>query len=87
MATKTTVGNSYTEIAADVTAVSFIQITAAGACEVEVAAAAEAPADSTVGIRMASGETMTADDVANLGAAGAVYAIRRAGNNVSAITG
>ncbi len=81
-ATKTAVGSAWTLIAADITTLSLLQCTAAGAAVVELQTAAETPAESTEGIRMANMDTIVGVDAISSLGAGALYARRKFGNNV-----
>jgi hypothetical protein len=79
MATATVLsGTSYTEVAADVTALKLIQCPGslgnnANRC-VELVVAANAPAGTVRGVELNPGETITSALIADLGAAGKLWA-------------
>ena len=84
-ATLTAVGNGWTEVAADITAVKILQCAATGNAEIEVLAAGSAPAASDHGIRMNERDTLGSTQLADLGASGKIYARRLVGQDVQAI--
>ena len=84
-ATITAVGNSWTEVAADITAVNILQCISTGNAEIEVLAAASAPASSDNGIRMNERDTLGSSQLADLGTSGKIYARRLVGHNVKAV--
>ena len=68
---------SYAEIAADITALSIIQVQMpkdGSPAFAEVLAAASAPSAATRGIQLAAGEAATGDNITAIGASGKLYA-------------
>jgi hypothetical protein len=81
-ATVTSVGNSYTQVAADVTAMKYIACIAAGDAMIELANGSSAPADTVRGLPMYPGQKMLVAEVTAIWAANKLYAIRKSGDNV-----
>jgi hypothetical protein len=71
-------GTSYTEVVADVTALTLIQCPASlgnnAYRSVELVVAANAPAGTVRGVQLNPGETITSGNIADLGAAGKLWA-------------
>ena len=78
MATRTAlVSTAYTQVAADVTALTLIQCPSHGSAVyrgIELVVAGSAPATTVRGIELAEGETITSANIADLGASGKLYA-------------
>jgi len=85
MATKTAVGSGWTEVAADISALSIIQVVSPGSSLVEFIAAASEPAASAVGIRALSGDSIPDSSIDAIGTGGKLWARRMSGSQSSVI--
>jgi len=85
MTTKTAITPAWTQVAADISALSIIQAVAPAYAKVELAAGASAPAASAVGIRILAGDTVPDSSIDAIGTSGKLYARALSGSNVSII--
>lgn len=76
MATRVPLTRDWAEVAADITAVTLVQVPYDGGSHVlgvELIDAAEAPAATVRGVQLVSGETMNAEQLAVVGASDGLY--------------
>ena len=85
-ATVTAVGNTWTQVAANIAAVTLIQCTCPGLCEIEILADAGTPAETDRGVRMAQRDTIGSTQIADIGGSGALWAKKLTGSDVEVIT-
>ena len=84
-ATVTAVGNTWTQVAADITAVTILQCVATGNAEIEILAAGTTPGSTDHGIRMNERDTLGSTQLGDVGSSGKIYARRLVGSDVKAI--
>ena len=74
---------AYVQVAADIAALTLIQCPDTGNKEeytIELVAAADLPAATVRGLELKAGETITSANIADIGAAGKLYAKSAVGN-------